>query len=233
MHSSNSMKISVLLPCLNEEKGIEICIKKIKTVFYEENLNGEIIVIDNGSTDKTPEIAKSLGAKVIFEKKKGYGNAYLKGFKEVSNDCEIIIMGDADNSYDFYDIPRFLDEVQKYNFDLVIGNRKYLNNDSSPALHRFVGRPAFSLLLRWLFHLNISDSHCGFGAIKKSALNKLNLESSGMEFASEILIKAKKNKLKIKEIPIVYYERIGESKLRTFKDGFRHLHLITKEFLKK
>ena len=140
-------------------------------------------------------------------------------------------MGDADNTYNFYDIPKFLYEIK--DSDFVIGNRKYLNKNSSPFLHRYIGRPVFSILLRWLFHLNISDSHCGFGAMKRDALDKLKLQSIGMEFASEILIKAQKNHLRIKEIPIIYYDRIGSSKLRTFKDGTRHLYLITKEFLKK
>jgi len=226
-------KVSVLMPCLNEEKGVGICIKKIQEVFKKENIDGEIIVVDNGSTDNTVSVAEKYGVKVIRESEKGYGNAYLTGFKHVSDECGIVIMGDADNSYDFYDIPRFLKMMSESNVDFVIGNRKYLNKDSSPFLHRYIGRPVFSILLRWLFHLNISDSHCGFGAIKKEALDKLKLRSSGMEFASEILIKAKKNHLKIKEIPIIYYDRIGNSKLRTFQDGTRHLYLITKEFLKK
>jgi len=224
------VEISVLLPCLNEEMGVGICIAKIQEVFERENLSGEIIVIDNGSIDRTVEVAKSFsGVKIINVSKKGYGNAYLAGFKQASGD--IIVMGDADNTYDFYDIPRFLKELQTADF--VIGNRKYTQNDSSPVLHRYVGRPVFSILLRWLFHLNISDSHCGYGAIKKSALDKLNLKSEGMELASEILIRAKKNKLVIKEIPIKYNPRIGQSKLRTFSDGARHLKLIGKELVKQ
>ena len=223
----NMEKVSVLMPCLNEENGVGICIKKIQEVFKKENIDGEIIVIDNGSTDKTIDIVKSFGVKVIHELRRGYGNAYLTGFKHATGD--IIIMGDADNTYNFYDIPKFLYEIK--DSDFVIGNRKYLNKNSSPFLHRYIGRPVFSILLRWLFHLNISDSHCGFGAIKRDALDKLKLQSIGMEFASEILIKAQKNHLRIKEIPIIYYDRIGSSKLRTFKDGTRHLYLITKEFL--
>jgi len=221
--------VSVLLPCLNEEQGVGVCIKKIQRVFRENLIGGEIIVIDNGCTDNTSEIAKSLGVNVIYEPKKGYGNAYLAGFKEANGD--IIIMGDADNSYDFNDIPRFLNEMESSGADLIIGNRKYLKKGSSPFLHRYVGKPVFSYLLRFLFHLNISDSHCGFGAIKQSSLNNLKLKSNGMEFASEILIKAKKNKLKMKEIPIVYYPRMGKSKLRTFRDGGRHLKLILSEKL--
>ena len=226
----NKTDVSVLLPCLNEEKGVGICISKIKKVFVEEKINGEIIVIDNGSTDNTVKVAASFNdVKIILEPKKGYGYAYLAGFCETIGD--IIIMGDADNSYDFYDIPRFLKELE--NADFVIGNRKYISKNSSPPLHRYIGRPVFSILLRWLFHLNISDSHCGYGAIKKESLDKLNLKSTGMELASEILIKAKENHLIISEIPIKYSPRLGKSKLRTFSDGSRHLKLIAYEFLRQ
>lgn len=223
-------KVSVILPCLNEEKGVGICIGKIKEVFDDNDIEGEIIVVDNGCIDKTSDIAKKLNVNVVYENKKGYGRAYLRGFKEAKG--EIIIMGDADNSYDFYEIPRFLKELKSSHADFVIGNRKILKDHSSPFLHKYIGRPFFSLLLKFLFNIKISDSHCGFGAIKKNSLERLNLRSNGMEFASEILIKSKKNKLKIKEIPIVYYKRIGKSKLRTFRDGFRHLSLILNERIK-
>jgi glycosyltransferase involved in cell wall biosynthesis len=215
--------ISVLLPCYNEEEGVGICIDKINKVFDKERLDGEILVIDNGCTDNTVEVAKTLGVKVVDEPKTGYGNAYLAGFKKAKGD--VIILGDADNSYDFYDIPRLLENIK--DADFVIGNR-IKQKGSMSLLHR-IGNPIFSWLLRNLFKINISDSHCGFGAIRKEALNKLNLKSSGMEFASEILIKAKKKGLKIKEIDIDYYPRIGKSKLRSFRDGFRHLGLIARE----
>lgn len=221
-------KVSVLLPCLNEEEGVGVCIKKIKEVFRKEGIEGEIIVMDNGCRDNTVQIAKLLGAKVLYEPKKGYGNAYLAGFKKAKGD--ILILGDADNSYDFYEVPRFLKEIK--GADFVIGNRKYLKKGSMPILHKYVGNPIFSFLLKSLFRIQISDSHCGFGAIRKEALERLKLESGGMEFASEILIKAKKNKLRIKEIPIVYYPREGRSKLRSFRDGYRHLRLIVREYKK-
>ncbi len=225
-------EISVVIPCLNEEKGIGICISKIQDVFDNEGINGEIVVVDNGCTDNTINVVRSFrnsNIKIVNQPKRGYGNAYLAGFKETNG--EIIVIGDADNSYDFYDIPRFLDQINLGN-DFVIGNRYIIEDKSMPFLHRYVGRPMFSILLRGLFGLKISDSHCGFGAIKKESLNKLHLKSSGMEFASEILIKAKKNNLKVNEIPIVYSPRLGKSKLRTFRDGARHLRLIGYEFLK-
>lgn len=220
--------VSVVMPALNEEKGVGICIDKIREVFEREGINGEIIVVDNGSKDRSGEIARERGAFVVKEEKKGYGNAYIKGFKYARG--KIIILGDADNSYDFYDIPRFIKEIEG-GMDFVIGNRQY-EKGSSPWLHRKIGRPMFSLLLRKLFGLKISDSHCGYGAIRKDKLEILKLESDGMEFASEILIKAKKSKLKIGEIKIDYSRRIGYSKLRTLRDGARHLRLISQEFMR-
>jgi len=223
-------QISVVLPCLNEEKGLPVCVGKIREVFRAYELDGEIIVVDNNSSDNTSEIAKNLGVEVVFEGNRGYGNAYKKGFKSAKG--EFVFLGDADNSYDFYDIPRFL-EVLNTGADFVIGNRASVMKGSSPFLHQHIGRPFFSAVLRRLFDLKISDSHCGFGVIRKSALDSLNLKSSGMEFASEILIKAKKNNLNIQEIPITYHKRFGKSKLRTFRDGFRHIYLISKEFFNR
>ncbi len=219
-------KLSVIMPCLNEEQGVGICINKIYRVFEDFNIDGEIIVIDNGSSDNTANIARSMNAFVVYEPLKGYGNAYRSGFKVVNGD--IIVMGDADNSYDFNEIPKLLQEIEKADF--VIGNRVHLKKGSIPYIHSKIGKPLFSFLLKNLFNLPISDSHCGFGAIKKDSLNRLKLKSSGMEFASEILIKAKKNNLVIREIPITYYPRIGKSKLRTFRDGARHLFLIFREY---
>lgn len=223
-------EVSVVIPCLNEEKGVGICIRKIQEVFSQFEIDGEIIIVDNGCTDNTINVVNSFfdpRIRIIYQSVRGYGNAYREGFKYASGG--IIVMGDADNSYDFYDIPRFLDALRENDF--VIGNRSIIKNGSMPALHRYIGRPVFSVLMRGFFDLKISDSHCGFGAIKKEFLDGLNLKSSGMEFASEILIKAKKQGLKIAEIPIVYSPRLGNSKLRTFKDGARHLNLIIKEVL--
>lgn len=225
-------KISVIIPCLNEQEGIGICISKIISVFDKHNLKGEIIIVDNGCTDNTINIINSFKdkrIKITNESNQGYGNAYIKGFKHVKG--HIIIMGDGDDTYDFNEIPRLLDKINE-GYDFVIGNRMEIEKGAMPILHRYIGRPIFSFLLNRLFDLHISDSHCGFGAIRKDSLDKLNLSSSGMEFASEILIKAKRNNLRIKEIPIVYSPRLGNSKLRTFRDGFRHLNLITTQKLK-
>ena len=225
--AGRTMYVSVVMPCYNEEQGLPVCIAKIKEVFKANYLKGEIIVVDNASTDNSAAVAASLGAKLIPEPNKGYGSAYLAGLKHCKG--RSIILGDADNSYDFYEIPRFLEALKDH--DMVIGHRKYVKKGAMPLLHRYVGNPFFSFLLRFLFKINISDSHCGFGAIKRSALKKLALTSTGMEFASEILIKARKADLAIMEIPITYHPRLGTSKLRPFQDGLRHLVLIMREYL--
>jgi len=224
------VEVSVVLPCLNEAEGVGICIRKIQEVFRNEGIIGEIIVVDNGCTDRTVEIALGLGydnVRVVSENKKGYGSAYLCGFKYARGD--VIVMGDADDSYDFYDIPRFLLALK--DSDFVVGNRNVVLRGAMPYLHRRVGQPMFYAIMRYALRIPISDSHCGFGVIRRVDLDKLGLASSGMEFASEILIKAKKKGLLIREIPIVYSPRLGTSKLRTFRDGARHLRLIAKELL--
>lgn len=221
--------ISVILPCLNEEEGIRSCIEKIENIFLEYSWDGEIIVVDNGCTDRTIEIAKQYAfVEIVKEENKGYGNAYRKGFSVAKGD--IIIMGDGDDTYDFNEIPRLISTLRTCDF--VIGNRKNLEDGSMPPLHRYLGRPIFQLLMRNLFNLKISDSHCGFGAIRKIDLDRLNLKSEGMELASEILIEAERKGLRIGEIDINYIKRKGESKLRTFPDGWRHLKLIINEILK-
>ena len=216
-------KYSVVIPCRNEELTIGICIKKIQKVFEKNKIKGEIIVSDS-SSDRSAEIAESLGAKVIKHNKVGYGNAYLEGFKHVKG--KYIIIGDADNTYDFFEIPKFIESLKSNDF--IIGNRfkGKMEKGSMPWLHRYIGNPILSLILRILFKTKIKDTHCGFRAIKKEELDKLNLVTPGMEFASEMIIKSIKNNLKIKEIPVNYGKRLGESKLRSFNDGWKHLRFM-------
>jgi len=218
-------KISIVLPCQNEEKSIGVCIKKIKNALKEKDY--EIIVSDS-SSDKSAEIAKKLNAKVIKHNKQGYGVAYLEGFKEIKG--EYIVMGDADNTYDFLEIPKFITELDK-GYDLIIGSRLKgkIKKGAMKPLHRYIGNPLLTWIFNMLFDTKLSDTHSGFRAIKKNKLKKLNLKSPGMEFALEMLIKASKNKLRIQEIPIIYSKRAGESKLNSFRDGIRHLKLMLKE----
>lgn len=221
---NNLPKISIILPCQNEEKALPFCLEKIKQVIKNNNLSAEIIVSDS-STDQSPKIAQNFGAILIKHDKNGYGTAYLKAFPRAKG--KYIFMADADNTYDFCQIPNFIKQLDN-GFDFVIGNRfsGKMQKGSMPLDRKLIGNPLLSLLIKIFFNLQIKDSQCGMRAIKKICLQKLNLQCSGMEFASEMIIKAKQNNLKIKELNISYASRIGQSKLNPIKDGFRHLKLI-------
>ena len=221
----NNPEVSIVLPCLNEEATIGECIKKIKNVLKKENINGEIIVSDNGSTDNSIMIAKSLNARVINQPLKGYGAACLKGIHEARG--KFIIMADSDATYDFLETPALLKPLRK-GYDFVIGTRfkGTIKKDAMPWAHRYIGNPLLSGLVNLFFKANFSDVHCGFRAFTKKAFEKMNLKTTGMEFASEMVISASKNKLKIWEVPISYNKRKGRSKLRSFSDGWRHLRFI-------
>jgi len=216
------MRVSVILPCRNEEQTIGICIEKIQNALKGKDY--EIIVSDS-SSDKSPAIAKKYGVKVIKHNLEGYGNAILQGIKSAKGD--FIIIGDADNTYDFFEIPKFIEQLNK-GYDLVIGSRFKGNveDGAMPFSHKYFGTPVLNFLIRLFFKIKISDINSGFRGIKREALENLNLNSSGMEFASEMLIKTARKKLKIKEIPINYSKRIGSSKLRKFNDGWRHLRFM-------
>lgn len=218
--------ISVVMPCLNEEKGIRICIEKAKLGIAETGYSGEIIVSDNGSTDNSVQIAYVAGARVVQQPKKGYGNAYLKGLEEASG--KYIVIGDSDTTYDFGEIPRFIKHLEE-GYDFVNGSRLRgeIKPGAMPWLHRYIGVPLLSGFLNLLFSTSVSDAHCGLRAFTSRAYEKMDLKSTGMEFASEMIISAGRNHLKIKEVPITYYPREGASKLNTFRDGWRHLVYIT------
>jgi len=218
------MKYSLVFPCKDEEKAIKICITKAKSAFKKENISDyEIIVVDNNSSDKSVKIAKTLGVKIISEKTQGYGAALKRGFEESKG--EYVLMCDADNTYDLRELQKFLKFKNK---DVVIGNRfnKKMEKGAMTFMHKFVGNPLFSSISKLFFRIPCSDTHCGFRMIKKDSLKKLDLQSSGMEIASEMLIKAQKNNMSIKEVDITYSKRIGDSKLRSFNDGWRHLKMI-------
>ncbi len=218
-------EISVIIPTKNEEKTIGICLEKIQNVFKENKIDGEIIVSDS-STDQTPVIARSYGAKVVTPDKIGYGYAYRYGFKHASGDY--IIIGDADNTYDFYDIPRLLEPLRKGEADMVIGSRLKgtIKKGAMPWLHRYIGNPFLTFVLNCLYRAGVSDSHSGFRAIRKDALEKMNLRTVGMEFASEMIVEAVRKDLRIREVPITYHPRRGESNLSSFSDGWRHLKFM-------
>ena len=220
----NSIEVSVILPALDEERTIGECITKIQKVFHDNAIKGEIIIADS-STDRTPEIAESLGAKVFQVEKNGYGNAYLTGFKHVKG--RYIFMGDADNTYDFFDIPKLLAPLRS-GADFVVGSRfkGIIHKGSMDGLHRYIGNPLLTLMINAFFHTSFSDTHSGFRAITRDGFNRLTLKSGGMEFASEMLVMASKERLKIVEVPIDYYPRLTPSKLHSFADGWRHIRFV-------
>lgn len=221
----SSLEVSVVIPCLNEQETIRTVIDKALLAFKQQKITGEVLVVDNGSTDDSARIAKNAGARVVVQPERGYGAAYLKGFDEAKG--KYIVMADADDTYDMLDTPKFLEKLKQGN-DFVIGSRFKggIMPGSMPWLHRYIGNPILSFILNRFFKLNISDTHCGMRAMTKEALAKMKLQTTGMEFASEMIIKASKARLKIAEIPIKYYPRKGESKLRSFYDGWRHLRFM-------
>lgn len=219
-------EVSVVMPCLNEEAAVGICVDKIKAVFREHKINGEVLVVDNGSTDRSVEIAKRHGARVVHEAKQGYGRAYLKGFQEARG--KYLVMGDADDTYDFTLIPNFLESLRSGASDFVTGSRYLVDRKQRgmPLLHRFVGNPMLTRLLNQLFGSDYSDVYCGFRAFTKEAYSKIRPLSPGMEFNLELAINAHLADLRKKEIPIELGPRLGESKLRTFRDGWRSLRMM-------
>lgn len=220
----NNMKISIILPCRNEEQALASCINQINEVFSKHKINGEIIVSDS-SIDSSPDIAKKLGVKLVKHDLKGYGRACLEGFKIAQG--KYIFMADADGTYDFNEIPNFIKYLDQ-GYDFVIGNRLQgkIEKNAMPWLHQYFGNPALSFLLRLFFKSPVADAHSGMRAIRRSSLSLLNLRTTGMEFASEMIIKAAQERLKIKELPIDYYKRKGISKLKSFSDGWRHLRFM-------
>jgi len=216
--------LSIVMPSMNEEETIRICIEKAQYIFKKYGIEGEIIVADN-SSDRTAEIAASMGAKVIGPIK-GYGNAYLKGLAEAKG--EYIAIADADNTYDLLELDKFLDPLMAGEADFVIGSRLKGNikKGAMPWLHQYIGNPLLTEMLNFLFETKISDAHCGMRAFTKEALEKMNLKTHGMELASEMIIEAAKSGLRIKEVPITYYSRRAPSKLRSFQDGWRHVRFM-------
>lgn len=226
------MKLSVVIPCLNEEETIGICVEKCFKSFQELNIEGEVIVSDNGSTDKSKEIAENCGARVVFCENKGYGNAIKYGFKHANG--EYVLMGDADDSYDFLEIPLLFNAL-KENTDMVIGTRLkgHIEKGAMPFAHRYIGTPALTLVLNVLYGTKISDSQCGMRLMKRESLNEIKFKTTGMEFASELLVEFAKHKFNIVEVPISLHKDAEGRKphLNPIRDGLRHLfYLISQKF---
>jgi glycosyltransferase involved in cell wall biosynthesis len=220
-----TLDVSVVIPCLNEAETIAICTRKAKRAMEHAGLSGEVIVVDNGSSDQSDLIAAEEGARVVRERRRGYGNAYLAGFAAARG--RYIFMGDGDDTYDFNEIGRFVKPLEE-GADMVMGSRLKgrIHRGAMPALHRYVGNPMLTRVLNLFYGSDVSDAHCGMRAFRSDALERLDLRMSGMEFASEMVIRASKAGLRIEEVPIEYHPRRGESKLRSFRDGWRHLRFL-------
>jgi Glycosyl transferase family 2 len=222
--SAPACLVSVVIPCLNEAENIEQCVTTALRAMELAEIPGEVVVADNGSEDTSAELAELAGARVIHEPVRGYGSAYLAGFAAARG--EYIVMADADLTYDFNEIPRFLAELEGGG-DMVIGDRmSNIHPGAMPWHHRYIGNPLLSSFLNLLFHTGVSDAHCGMRAFRREHLGRLELRTTGMEFASEMVVRAAKAKLDIRQLPIEYRPRGGESKLSSFRDGWRHLRFL-------
>jgi glycosyltransferase involved in cell wall biosynthesis len=216
--------VSVVIPCLNEAENIEACVTCALEAIVRMGVDGEVIVADNASEDESALLAERAGARVVVERRRGYGSAYLAGFAAARG--KYIVMADADLTYDFNEISRFVDELDK-GAEMVIGDRMdNIHPGAMPWLHRYVGNPILTGLLNLFFRTGISDAHCGMRALRRDVLPRLDLRTTGMEFASEMVIRASKENLRIAEFPIEYHPRGGESKLSSFRDGWRHLRFL-------
>jgi glycosyltransferase involved in cell wall biosynthesis len=227
-HRTPKMKIdviSVVLPCLNEESTVAVCVNKAQSAIKKLGYQAEVIIADNGSTDDSIQRATDAGAVIVKESEKGYGYALRAGIDASSG--SIIVMADADNTYDLSELSEFLNPIIEGKADFVIGNRfANITKGAMPFLHRYLGNPVLSFLLRLFFSCKVRDAHCGMRAFSREAYKEMNLVTTGMEFASEMVFRASILKLRMGEVDITYHLREGMSKLRTFRDGWRHLRLM-------
>ncbi|HME03134.1 MAG TPA: glycosyltransferase family 2 protein, partial [Solirubrobacteraceae bacterium] len=216
--------VSVVIPCLNEAENIQACVTAALAALRRMGVSGEVVVADNNSEDDSAQLAAEAGARVVIERRRGYGSAYLAGF--AASQGRYIVMADADLTYDFDEIPRFVAALEG-GAEMVIGDRMdNIQPGAMPWLHRYIGNPILSGLLNVFFRTGVSDAHCGMRALRRDVLPRLDLRTTGMEFASEMVIRASKENLKIAEFPIEYHPRGGESKLSSFRDGWRHLRFL-------
>ena len=225
--TSCTLEVSVVMPCLNEADTLAICIVKAQQALRENKIHGEVIVADNGSTDGSQIIATRLGARLVPVPARGYGNALMGGIAAAQG--RFIIMGDADDSYDFTDIMPFLTKLRE-GYDLVMGNRFKggIKPGAMPPLHQYLGNPVLTGIGRLFFHCPVGDFHCGLRGFKKSSVLKMDLQTTGMEFASEMVVKATLMQMRIAEVPTTLSPdgRSRPPHLRTWRDGWRHLRFL-------
>jgi glycosyltransferase involved in cell wall biosynthesis len=220
-------EVSIVMPCLNEAETLATCIRKAFSFFQEEGINGEVVIADNGSTDGSLEIAHSEKATIVNVAEKGYGSALRGGIEAAKG--TYIIMGDADDSYDFTNLMPYVLKLREGN-DLVMGNRFKggIKKGAMPFLHKYLGNPVLSFIGRLFFKSNIGDFHCGLRGFSKEAYSKMGLKTTGMEFASEMIVKASLKNMKIAEVPTIL-SPAGRSRpphLNTWRDGWRHLRFL-------
>jgi glycosyltransferase involved in cell wall biosynthesis len=227
MQDQINIELSIIMPCLNEAETLGICIQKANNFIKREKINGEVIISDNGSTDGSQEIALFNEAKLVHAKEKGYGSALHEGIDNAIG--TYIIIGDADESYDFSNLMPFLHELRNGS-DLVVGNRFKggIMKGAMPFMHRYIGNPVLSFLGRLFFRIKVKDFHCGLRGLTKTAFKKMDLQTTGMEFASEMIVKAALNNMKIAEVPTILYPdgRSRPPHLKTWQDGWRHLRFL-------
>jgi glycosyltransferase involved in cell wall biosynthesis len=226
-HPAGQVYVSAVMPCLNEERTIGLCIEKAQRAFREMGIVGEVVVADNGSTDDSVAIAESLGARVAREARKGYGSALMAGIAAARG--TIVVMADADDSYDWTSLGEFVKKIEE-GHDLVMGNRFKggIEPGAMPALHRYFGNPVLSTLARVMYRIPIADFHCGMRAFTREAFERMSVRTPGMEFATEMIVNASHAGLRIAEIPTRLYpdKRDRAPHLRSFRDGWRHLRFM-------
>lgn len=217
--------ISIVMPCLNEEQTVAICVTKALGWLEKAGLQGEVIVVDNGSSDRSVELAEEAGARVVHERRRGYGQTYLRGFTEARG--EFIVMGDSDDTYDFSDLSALIEPL-KHGADMVVGNRFAggISQGAMPWAHRYIGSPIINFVIRLFFGTRIGDSQSGLRAFRRNVPERLMLRSGGMELASEMIVSASRAGMSITEVPAPYNVRQGESKLNTVRDGWRHIRYL-------
>jgi glycosyltransferase involved in cell wall biosynthesis len=229
VHEKKAIELTILMPCLNEAETLEVCIKKAQRFLNDNNINGEVLIADNGSTDGSQDIASANGARVVHIPEKGYGSALIGGCN--ASYGKYVIMGDADDSYNFLNLMPFLEKLRE-GYDLVMGNRFKggIEKDAMPPLHKYLGNPVLSGIGRLIYHSNIGDFHCGLRGYNVKSIRALNLKSQGMEYASEMVVQATLHKLKVTEVPTTLSKdgRTRPPHLRSWSDGWRHLkYLLT------
>lgn len=223
--TADAPEVSFVIPCLNEAESIATVVQKAFAKLDELGVDGEVVVVDNASEDDSAALAGAAGARVVAEPRRGYGSAYLAGLEAARG--RYLVLSDADDTYDLGALDSFLQRLRG-GADLVMGSRMKgtIMKGAMPWSHRWIGNPILTGMLNVLFRSGVSDAHCGLRAIRRDAVPRLGLSSTGMEFASEMVIKASKRGLKIEEVPIVYRPRVGESKLNSFRDAWRHVRFM-------